>query len=274
MTDPGLEASNYETAVPALDSLTAATQNLSEHVAGAKVAAAQFNDQVNEIDVARRNVESAAQSVMEQLSARNLDASTMSAVTSAMELIRAGDLSGAMDHIDAAAAMLANSEAAAVEASGAVASASQTVVSKYGDAHVTVVSELKGDASFLGSGGGGAAAGAGGASGGSGGHGGAPAGSGGSSNRGGSAAGDRPAPSPDPAAESGEDAAKGSASRTGLYVGDGDNVTFTGVIGGPSSGVKVPKGPKGPGSNSVISHGGTINFKGIVGDGSTYNAGD
>lgn len=154
VSDQGYEATNFETAVPALNALTTAAQNLTDHVAGAKNAAAAFHDHVDEVDQARRAVEEAATAVMEQLAARNLDADTMGSVTSAMELIKAGDLSAAMDHIDAAAAKLAGAETAAQEASGAAAAASATVVSKYGDAASTVASELSGDASFLHSGGG------------------------------------------------------------------------------------------------------------------------
>lgn len=154
MSAPTGEAVNFETAVPALAALTAATQNLSEHIAGAKQSATQFNDQVNEIDVARNDVALAVQSVMEQFTERHLDTSTMASVTAAMELIKAGDLSGAMDHVDAAVAKLASAETAALEASGATAEASQTVVSKFGDAAVTVASELGGDARFVDSSGG------------------------------------------------------------------------------------------------------------------------
>lgn len=153
-TMSGVEASTFETAVPALVALTRAAQELAEHVAGAKAAAAQFNDQVEEIDASRQAIESAAQSVVEQFETANLDSSTMTSVTTAMEMVKAGDLSGAMDHIDAAVAKLAGAEAAAQEASGAVDQARATVESKYGDAHATVASELKGDASFLHSGGG------------------------------------------------------------------------------------------------------------------------
>lgn len=158
----GLEASNYETAVPALGELTAAAQNLTDHVAGAKASATQMFDHVNEVDEARRAVEQAATLVMEQLAARNLDADTMGQVTAAMEMIKTGDLTAAMDHIDAAIANLAGAETAAAETSSAAAAAAQTVVTKYGDAANTVASELGGDASFLHSGGGAVGAGSGG----------------------------------------------------------------------------------------------------------------
>lgn len=239
MTAP-MEATNFETAVPALDALTQAAQNLSDHVAGAEAAAAQFNDQVNEIDQDRRAVEEAATAVMEQLAARNLDADTMGQVTAAMEQIRAGDLSKAMDYIDAAMTSLSGAKTAAVEASGAAAAASQTVVAKYGDAASTVASELSGDASFLHSGGG------------------AAGGSGGGSGAAGAPAG---------------------GSGGGIHATDGD-ISYTGVLGGGGGGGSLagvgagkPSGPM----NSGVQHFGTgeINFGegSVIGDHATVNNG-
>lgn len=154
MTSPvNTEATTFETAQVALGDLATATQNLSDHVAGAVGAAATFQAHVEEIDQAKRDVADAVAAVGEQLGARGVDAATVGQVSAAMELINAGDLTGALDHIEGAKALLAGSQAAAQEASGAVGGAQQTLTATYGDAYATMAAHGT-DGAFIDGGGG------------------------------------------------------------------------------------------------------------------------
>lgn len=152
-----MEASNYETAVAALDQLAAATRDLADHTAGALGSVNQAADHVSEVDEARRRVAEAIALVQEQLAAKGVAASSVAQVQAAMEQLHASDLSAALDHAEGMKSSLTGAQAAAAEASGGVQAAHNEVVATYGDIAATMAAHGT-DGSFVDGGGGSAGA--------------------------------------------------------------------------------------------------------------------
>lgn len=127
------EAVNYETATVALAELTAATQALADHVAGAVSDAESFRTHVEEVDEAKRTVRDTLASVVDQLGAKGVDATTQARINDALELINANDLTAALEHIDGAKSALGAAQAGASEASTAAGSANDSLDETYAD---------------------------------------------------------------------------------------------------------------------------------------------
>jgi hypothetical protein len=162
MSQPTGEASNYEGAIAELHQLADLERACIDQCQAAAAAVQQARASINNMQEAYRTASVAAPLLMEQLAARNLDATALSHAGTTADALPAGVVDAMYDQLEG---MEAEAQRRLADAETALASTEANIAhlqATYGDAHATVAGNLGGDASFLASAGGATGSGAGG----------------------------------------------------------------------------------------------------------------
>lgn len=152
MTAPTGEATNYETTVAELEANIALTRTWLEQVTAALKDQESAKNHLSDGQDAYRPVATAVPTMLEFLTSKNLDGTTLGLVGAIKEAMPVSDVDTALAAIDEAEEILKKLVANAQTALDALEAALAHIQSTYSSAEETVQSELGGDSSFLGSG--------------------------------------------------------------------------------------------------------------------------
>lgn len=154
MTTATGEAVNYETTVAQLEALIAELRKWLEACIAALDCVEQAKNHITDMQQGYRDSAQIAAGILEHLAAMNLDATTLGLIGAIRDALPASAVDEMLAGLEECEERLKTSKENAATALAAAEAALQHVVAEYGEEAAKVASNLGGDPTFLGSGGG------------------------------------------------------------------------------------------------------------------------
>ncbi len=152
------EAVNYETTVNELEALIKACQEWLDQVTAALKSCEDAKNHIEDAQAGYKTAATGSAGIFDHLAAMNLDAKTLGLIGAIKEALPASDVDVVLALLEEAEAKLTEMKTNAQTALDAAHAALAHVVAEYGEEAAKVASNLGGDPTFLGSGGGNAPA--------------------------------------------------------------------------------------------------------------------